>query len=57
MALTELQRAICRLIADNRIASGELCRAEAADLGPLVAQARVGFHARSIRGALPVIRG
>lgn len=41
MALTELQRAICRLIADNRISSGESYVAGAAALNELIGAERV----------------
>ncbi len=41
MALTELQREICRLIADHRIASGESYLAGAATLNELLAAPRV----------------
>ena len=41
MALTDLQREICRLIAGNRIASGESYVAGAAALNELIAAPRI----------------
>ena len=41
MALTRLQRAICQLLADNRIASGESYVAGAAALNELIAASRI----------------
>lgn len=41
MALTELQRSLCRLIADNRIASGESYVAGGAALNQLIGAARI----------------
>lgn len=41
MALTDLQRAICRLLAENRIASGESYVAGAAALNELIAASRI----------------
>lgn len=41
MALTELQRQICRLIAENRIASGESYVAGGTALGVLTGAARI----------------
>lgn len=41
MALTELQRTVCRLLADNRIASGESYVAGGAALNELLASSRV----------------
>jgi hypothetical protein len=58
MALTKLQRAICRLIARNRIDSGESYVAGGVALTELIAAPRISrdidlFHAGRIRGALP----
>jgi len=41
MALTDLQRAICRLIADNRIASGEIYVAGGVALAELTGASRI----------------
>jgi hypothetical protein len=41
MALTELQRSICRLLAENRIASGESYVAGRAALNEVIAASRV----------------
>jgi hypothetical protein len=41
MALTGLQRAVCRLLADNRIASGESYVAGGVALNELLAAARI----------------
>jgi hypothetical protein len=64
MALTQLQRAICRLIAGNRIDSGESYVAGGVALNELIAAPRISrdidlfhdsllFHAGRIRGAYP----
>ena len=41
MALTGLQRAVCRLLADNRIASGESYVAGGVALNEAIAAARI----------------
>lgn len=46
MALTELQRRVCRVLADRRIGSG-VATLEAGE---------ASFHAGSIGGAFPVVR-
>jgi hypothetical protein len=43
MALTELQRRVCRLLADHRIASGESYVAGAVALNELIAASRVSM--------------
>ena len=62
MALTTLQRDVCRLLADNRIASGESYVAGGAALNELLstsrlAAGRITFHSGRIRSAFPSIRG
>ena len=65
MALTTLQREVCRLLADRRKASGESYVAGGAALnegGPAtlrddLAAGRLAFHPGRIRGAFPTIRG
>jgi hypothetical protein len=56
MALTELQRAICRLLAENRIDSGESYVAGGAALNELLASPRVSrdvdlFHQEALVAA------
>jgi hypothetical protein len=53
MALTDLQRQVCQLIAGNQIASGESSVAGAAALEAALQRAQIRFHEGCIRGALP----
>jgi hypothetical protein len=77
MALAPFQKSVCRLLARNRIASGESYVARGSALNEIIAAPRISrdidlfhdteeaalerreirFHAGSIRGALPQIRG
>jgi len=61
MALTEYQRNICRLIARQRIASGESYVAGGVALNTLTAGSRLSrdidlFHEKRIRGAWPRLK-
>ena len=68
MALTGLQRAICRLLADNRVASGEsyvaggvalnevLAAARISELQRALAGGRIVFQRGRIRGAWPQLK-
>jgi hypothetical protein len=73
MALTDLRRDVCRLLAAHRVASGESYVAGGAALNELlstsrlsrdldlfhdtVAAGRLVFHPGRIRGAFPTVRG
>ena len=55
MALTNIQREVCRVVAKQRIASGESYVAGGAARREVLACGEIRFYAGSIRGAFPQI--